>query len=105
MVSNRRYDGRPLLRLLELYVLRVIGELPTEEQQALDRMAPKLLAIYGGNSEWHEAVASAVHMHPNMPDAIRDMWARNLEIARTNDMTLAAQKFAEMFVDENFARL
>lgn len=28
MASNPRYDGKPLLRLLELYVLRAIDELP-----------------------------------------------------------------------------
>ncbi|ESY28145.1 hypothetical protein X747_32665 [Mesorhizobium sp. LNJC384A00] len=33
---------------------------------------------------------------------IRGLWARNLEIARDNDVTLSPQKFAEMFVDENF---
>jgi hypothetical protein len=30
------------------------------------------------------------------------MWARNLEVARANDVTLPPEKFAEMFVDENF---
>lgn len=102
MVSDPRYNGRPLLKLLELYVLRVIGELPQGEQLAIERMAPKLQAIYGGNGEWHEAVAAAVHMPPDMPVVIRDMWARNLEIARTNGTTLSPQMFAEMFVDENF---
>jgi hypothetical protein len=101
MASNPRYDGKPLLRLLELYVLRSIDELPPPDQQALERMAPKLHAIYGGNGEWHEAVAAAVHMPADMPVAIRDMWVRNLEIARTNGATLHPQMFAEMFVDEN----
>lgn len=30
MATNPRYDGQPLLRLLELYVLRAIGELSQE---------------------------------------------------------------------------
>ena len=100
MASNPRYDGKPLLRLLELYVLRAIVELPQTEQRTLERMAPKLQAIYGGNGEWQEAVA-AVHMPADMPAAIRDMWAKSLEIARANGVTAAPQKFAEMFVDEN----
>ena len=101
MANNPRYDGKPLLRLLELYVLRAIDELPPMEQQALERMAPKLHAIYGGNGAWHEAVAAAVHLPADIPAAIRDLWARNLEIARTNDTPLVPQMFAEMFVDEN----
>jgi hypothetical protein len=101
MVSNPRYDGKPLLRLLELYVLKAIDELSPAELQALERMAPKLRAIYGGNGEWHAAVAAAVDAPTDMPVVIREMWARNLEIARANGVTLPPQKFAEMFVDEN----
>lgn len=103
MASNPRYDGKQLLRLLELYVLRAIGELPQSEQQTLERMAPKLQSLYGGSGEWHEAIAASVHMPADMPIAIRDMWARNLEIARSNGVTLAPQAFAEMVVDDNFA--
>ncbi len=103
MANNPRYDRKPLLRLLELYVLWAIGDLPQAEQQTLERMAPKLQAIYGGNGEWHEAVAAAVHMSADMPTAIRDMWAKNLEIARSNGVTLPPQVFAEMFVDQNLA--
>ena len=44
-----------------------------------------------------------MHMPDTMPEAIRDMWARNLKIAHDNDITLTPQKFAEMFVDDNFA--
>jgi len=103
MTDSSRYDGQPLLRLLELYVLWAIGELPQAEQDRLNTMAPKLQSIYGGGGEWHDAIAAAMHMPPEMPEAIRDMWVRNLEIARTNGITLPPQQFAEMFVDENLA--
>jgi hypothetical protein len=102
MSGNSRYDGKPLVRLLELYVLKAIDELPPAEQDTLTRLAPKLHTVYGGNGQWDEAVAAAVQMPPEMPVAIRDMWAKNLEIARTNNVPpLSAQKFAELFVDEN----
>jgi len=103
MTNNPRYDGKPLLRLLELYALRAIDELPQADQKTLERMAPKLQALYGGNGEWHEAVAAAVHMPADMPVAIKDMWAKNLEIARAKGVTLRPQAFAEIFVDENLA--
>ncbi|QEX16441.1 hypothetical protein FRZ44_17340 [Hypericibacter terrae] len=103
MATNPRYDGKPLLRLLELYVLWVIGELSQDDQVKLNAIAPKLQTIYGGAGQWHEAIAAAARMPSEMPDVIRDMWARNLEIARANGVTLLPQKFAEMFVDENLA--
>lgn len=40
MVSNPRYDGKPLLRLLDVYVLWAIGELPPDREDGLKRMAP-----------------------------------------------------------------
>jgi hypothetical protein len=101
MDTKSRYDGKPLLRLLELYVLRVIDELAQSEQDTLNAIAPKLQAIYGGGGQWYDAVAAAVRMPSEMPTAIRDMWAKNLEITRANGVALPSQQFAEMFVDEN----
>jgi hypothetical protein len=103
MNDGSRHDGKPFLRMLELYVLWAIGELPQANQDILNTMAPKLQSMYGGRGEWHDAIAAAMDMPPEMPAAIRDMWVRNLEIARANGVTLPPQQFAEMFVDENFA--
>jgi len=102
MVSNPRYDGKPLLRLLDLYVLKAIGELPRDQEDGLNRMASKLQARFGGGGQWHEAVECAVRMEADTPQQIRDMWARNLEIARANGVTLTPEEFAMMVVDDNF---
>jgi len=103
MATEPRYEGKPLLRLLELYVLKAIGELSEEAEEALDAMGPKLQAIYGGDGRWDDAIAKAVHLPDAMPGAIRDMWTRNLKIAHDHNVTLTPQQFAEMFVDDNFA--
>ena len=102
MVSNPRYDGKPLLKLLEFYVLKAIGELSREEEELLIAMAPKLQAIYGGGGQWHDAIESAVRMETETPSQIRDMWTRNQEIARANGVKLTPRQFAEIFVDDNF---
>lgn len=65
--------------------------------------APKLQAIYGGDGRWDDAIAKALHMPDTMPEAIRDMWKKNLKIAQDKKVTLTPQQFAEMFVDNNFA--
>lgn len=98
-----RYDGKPLLRLLELYALRAIGHLDPADEERLVAMAPKLRALYGCPGEWHEVVAASVNLPPDLPAAIREMWERNQAIARANDVTLPPQKFVEMFVDHNLA--
>jgi hypothetical protein len=41
-------------------------------------------------------------MDADTPQQLRDMWTRNLEIARASGVKLTPQKFAEVIVDENF---
>lgn len=71
MSTNPRYDGQPLLRLLDVYVLWAIGELSQESEEGLKRMAPKLQSLFGGDGQWHDAVAQSMHMPEGMPAAIR----------------------------------
>ena len=101
-MTTDRYSGKPLLRLLELYVLWAIEELPADEEEELVAMAPKLRQIYGASGDWHDVVAFAVHLPQNTRSEIQQMWARNLQIARHNDVAVTPQDFAEMFVDANF---
>ena len=102
MHSNSRYDGQPLLRLLECYVLWAIGELPEAQANSLLEMTPKLRSVYGSKGAWQEIVAGTVGMTSEMPEHLRALWARNLEIARQNGVLLSPQRFAEMVVDDNF---
>ena len=102
MVSNPRYDGKPLLKLLELYILKAIGELPQKEEDILIAMAPKLQAISGGGGQWHEAIEAAVRMDADTAQQLQGMWERNLETARAHGVKLSPQQFAEMVADENF---
>jgi hypothetical protein len=102
MISNPRYDGKPLLRLLDLYVLWAIGELPPDQEDVMNRAAPKLQAQFGGGGQWQEAVERAVGMEAEAAHDIRGMWARNQEIARAHGLTLTPEEFALMVVDDNF---
>lgn len=102
-MTNPRYDGKPLLRMLELYVLNVIGEISTEDADRMVVVTPRLREIYGHSGEWPEIIAASVGLPLEASSDIRRMWERNQEIARTNDVELPPQRFAEMFVDDNFA--
>jgi hypothetical protein len=104
MSANPRYDGKPLLRLLELYVLWAIGELSEVDEGRLVAMTPKLQSIYGVSGAWHDVLAAAVHMPKDMPASIQQIWAKNTAIANKKNANLSPQVFAEMFVDENLAK-
>jgi hypothetical protein len=100
-MSSQRYQGKPLLRLLECYVLKSLDLLPESDGRNLTTMQPKLAQIYGKQGTWDEIIAATMELPKNMPSLIRDMWARNQEIAKANGVTLTPQQFAEMFVDQN----
>lgn len=102
MQANPRYVGKPLLRLLELYVLWAIGELSDKDAASLEAMTPKLRAVYNSTADWPEIVAGTVKMGPDMPEHLQRMWKNNLAIAQENRETLSPQRFAEMIVDDNF---
>jgi hypothetical protein len=99
--ANPRYQGKPLLRLLECYVLWAIDQLPAADATRLKEMTPKLQSIYGVEGDWQQIIAAVMELPPSMPDTIRTLWAKNTEIARKNQATLTPQQFAEMFVDQN----
>ena len=103
MQPNLRYAGKPLLRLLECYVLWAIDELPEKESSSLVSMTPKLQNLYKSNGSWQEIMAGTVSMDADMPDRLKGLWMRNTEIARQNGAVLTPQQFAEMVVDDNFA--
>ena len=51
-----RYEGKPLIRLLECYVLDAIDQLDDRQRDTLQRMAPKLSTLYNRNGTWSEII-------------------------------------------------
>jgi hypothetical protein len=99
-----RYEGKPLLRLLECYVLDSIGELSVGERSKLERMTPKLKALYGADGDWRDILCQVMHFPATLDDNIRSLWVRNRELAAQHGEELLAEDFARMIVDENLAR-
>jgi hypothetical protein len=99
---NPRYDGKPLLRLIELFAIDAIGELQPQDAANLEAMTPKLQQLYRTTGDWRAAISAAMAFPDSMPEAIRSMWAKNQQIAIQNGTTLSAEEFAVMFVDSNF---
>jgi hypothetical protein len=49
-----------------------------------------------------DAIAAAGLISPGWHDAIRDLWAKNLDGRLGDGTRLTPQRFAEIFVDANF---
>jgi len=99
---NQRPTKDPLARLLESYVLWVLGYLSPDQQERLEALTPKLREVYSCEGAWHEVIGSAMGFPPTMPSLIRELWQKNQTIARTSGQSLSPGDFARMFVAKNF---
>jgi hypothetical protein len=96
-----RYSGRPLVPLLECYVLWAIDELDENQAEILEAMAPGLRSVYRASGDWQDVIAAAMRWPNDMPRRVQEAWARNLKLGRGGSAP-SAQRFAEAFVDDNF---
>ena len=97
-----RYAGKPLLALLESYVLECIGQLPSEKETALIQIVQR---VYGGGSDWKATLRSVLHLDDSLDESLRQMWTKNQDIAHQAGVRLSPEEYARMVVDQNFAQL
>jgi hypothetical protein len=97
-----RYAGRPLLIVLESYVLDCISALQPDKH-ALARSVVQ--RVWGGGDDWRETVRTQLHLESSLDESLRDMWSRNQELTRQHNQPLTPIQFAKMIVDQNFASL
>ena len=97
-----RYEGKPLLRLLECYVLWCIGELSEDDRAAMERMTPDLQRVYQRTGTWQAIVAAVMEFPADMPEGVRAVWKTARTAGASMNVPIPAETFARMFVDRNF---
>lgn len=97
-----RYKGRPLLVLLENYVLDAIGELPEGKSAGLAQITQR---VFGGGPDWRATLRETLHLPETLDQELRRLWARNRDIARQAKAELHPIQFAKMIADDNFKDL
>jgi hypothetical protein len=101
VTKNSRYSGKPLLRLLELYVLWCIGELSKQDEDRIVAMTTKLEETYKIKGAWYEIVEKVMSLPDGFKSSVVSVWEKNRILALQHREVLAPQDFAEMFVDAN----
>ncbi len=96
-----RYDGKPFLKLVDSFVLKCIGELGQSQELLFEKMTPKLQETFKSSGSWEDIVMEQLQYQPEIRDAIRELWAKNKEIAKENGTELSPMQFTEMFVSSN----
>lgn len=97
-----RYKGRPLLIILENYIMDCIGALAPEAQQ---RVQASVQRVFGGDPDWKRTVRGVLNLEESFDVQVQQMWQRNQQIAAANKATLHPVQFAKMLCDQNFADL
>lgn len=97
-----RYEGKPLLRLLECYVLAAIDQLDDGQRGTLQKMEPRLSAIYNRSGTWLEIIRDEMKFPESLPTKIREVWENNLARMRASGVAIDPNEFAMTFVDQNF---
>ena len=100
--STDRYAAKPLLILMDSYVLNIIGELRYEKGAELFAVARQ---AYGGGPDWLTIMRTRFQLSRAMEDLVRQMWVTEQGRAEQEGTTLTPEDFARRVVDENFAHL
>jgi hypothetical protein len=101
-VDSDGYNGKPLLILLENYMLDCIGCLPKDKVPTIINIIQQ---VYGGGDDWKATLRSTLHLDASLDESLRQMWVRNQDGARQANQTLAPKDFARMVVDQNFSKM
>src|SRR4051812_3361460 len=67
-----RYGGRPLLLILDNYILDCLGLLPPDKNANLAVMVKK---AFGGGDDWKKTVRDTIKVHDSIDDSIRTRWS------------------------------
>ena len=97
-----RYQGRPLLLILENYVLDCIGHLPADKQSTIAALVSK---AFGASDNWKATIRATLKFEESIDSSIQMMWDKNQSITKNNGDELHPIQFAKMCVDTNFAHL
>ncbi|WP_395717824.1 hypothetical protein [Prosthecobacter sp.] len=100
--AGGRYAGRPLLILLENYVLSAIGTLAPDKDQLVASITQR---IFGGGTDWRTTLRTTLQLGDSLDESLRRMWAENQQQAQQAGVTLSPEEFARMIADQNFAHL
>ena len=97
-----RYEGRPLLAIVENYVLAAIGALPRGRATGTSKVVKRLL---GGGPDWMATVREQLGLAPGVDEELRTLWSQNRRVAEANGDELGPADFARLVADENFGAL
>src|SRR4051812_44017767 len=84
IMDDDRYEGKPLLILLENYVLDCIGCLSNDKATKIVGVVQR---VFGGSDDWKATLRSSLQLDESIDENLRQMWVRNQDLAKQTDKT------------------
>jgi hypothetical protein len=100
-----RYENNPLLRLLDCYLMDLIGELGQDQLQTLVNLEPMLRRAWKSEGAWRQLVEEQMGFQPTVPDKVRTFWLGYIKAAKEQGLPAVPFDFVVSFVDQNFPHL
>jgi hypothetical protein len=95
-----RYAGRPLLRLVEFYVLDAIGQISENDASRLAAIAPNISAAVGSDAgTWQGAISDALTLPGDFPATLMNDWLTAKAEVAASGGSLAPEVFAAGVAD------
>lgn len=101
---RRRYEGRPLLILLENFVLACIGALSAETTARIAGLTRRGFDA-PPDADWMEVLRTQLELGPGICDSIRERWQTAVAQLEQRGEPVDPVAFARGVVDANFAPL
>ncbi|MDJ1114603.1 hypothetical protein [Microbacterium dauci] len=98
-----RYDGKPLLRFLDAYVLDALGALDEKTAALAVAMKDKTAAALGVEGDtWQEVIERAMAMPPGAREQLQALWEQHVVLVTEAGQTPDVVAFAHATVDATF---
>ncbi|MFT4054590.1 MAG: hypothetical protein QM681_08790 [Novosphingobium sp.] len=96
-----RYAEKPFLQYPDSFVLRAIGELTEQQEQAIHLLSPTF-AQADGTRPWFEIVAERMSFSEDYVSEIASVWEASRRSAIEQGLEISPFEFTRLFVDANF---
>lgn len=97
---SERYVGKPLLRLVEFFVLDAIGALSAADEKQLDQQSAQIAGALGADgATWQTAISQALDLPSDFPYVIRSDWQATQASGAETGTPPTAEAFAATIAD------
>lgn len=100
-----RYQNKPLLRLLDCYLMDLIGELAPDQARTLGDLEPMLHRAWKSTGTWREMVEEQMAFQPTVREKVKGFWHGYIAAAEAQGLPAQPFDFVLSFVSQNFPHL